>query len=125
MVQLFVSFLVVIHLLFRGEYNVKTYATGREKLHRQCCYTKNGVERCIVLRCRQYCHDLRCNRWYVCNRRYYTYTVEMVKVDNDVYVDYHLGHYPQLCTRALNKTDYPLNCAINAHLDTILRQTVF
>ena len=121
MVQLFVSFLVVIHLLFRGEYVVSTYHTGREKLHRQCCMTASGIERCIVLRCRQYVHTLRYNRWYICSRKYYTYTVEMIKVDNDVYVDYHVGHYPQLCTRMLNKTDYPLNCAINAHLDMILK----
>lgn len=121
MAQLFVSFLVVMHLLFRGDCRVYTVPTGREKLHRQCCYTRNNTERCIVLRCRQYRHDTYFTRWYLRNRSYYTYTVEMVKVDNDVYVDYHIGHYPQLCTRLLNKTDYPLNCAINAHLDMILR----
>lgn len=124
MAQLFVSFLIVLHLLFRGDITVRSYFTGREKLHRQCCFTINGTERCIVLRCMQVKHEVRYERWYILNRTFYTYQVEMVKVDNDVYQDYHVGHYPQLCTRLLRNTDYPLNCAISAHLDSILGDSV-
>lgn len=124
MVQLFVSFLIVLHLLFRGDINVRSYFTGREKMHKQCCYTRNGIEHCIVLRCMQIKHMVRYERWYILNRTYYTYQVEMVKVDNDVYQDYHVGHYPQLCTGLLHNTDYPLNCAISAHLDSILGDSI-
>lgn len=124
MAQLFVSFLIVLHLLFRGDINVRSHFTGRQKLHRQCCFTRNGIERCIVLRCKQIKHVVVYERWYILNRTFYTYEVEMVKVDNDVYQDYHVGHYPHLCTRLLHSTDYPLNCAISAHLDSILGDSV-
>lgn len=122
MSQLFVSLLVVLQLLFRGDTTVVTYATGREKVRKHCCYTDSGQERCIVLRCRQYCHYVKYDRWYLRDRSYNTYIVEMVKVDDDVYKDYHVGHYPQLCTSLLNTTDYPMNCAISAHLDMILQK---
>ena len=117
--QLLRSFLTVLHVLLRGRSWVDTIPTGNEYSFTHRIPMDTGKERLVVFRCKQYRHITHYARWYIPRRIHYTYTVEMAKVDDDEYTDYHMGVYPQLCSRYLNKTTYPLRCAINAHLDML------
>lgn len=117
--QLIVSFLVVIHLLLRGEYTVRTTVTPIEYRYKHTLRLKNGSTRTIVWRCKQHKHRVRSNRWYILTRTQYTYGVEMISIDDATFTDYHIAHYPHMCGWYMANTNFPHRCAINAHLDVL------
>lgn len=116
--QLLMSFMVVIHLLIRGEYTVKTVVTPLEYRYRHQITLKNGKTRTIVWRCRQHRHRVYSTRWYILTRTLYTYGVEMISIDGSTFTDYHVAHYPHMCS-GMARTTFPHRCAINAHLDVL------
>lgn len=119
MADLMTSVCVIFTLFFQGKTKVKTELTNRAYSHRFNFVRGNGELRTIVLLCREYRHIVTSLRWYIPSKVKYTYVVEMVRIDNDVYSDHHVGHYPLLCHRRFVGSKYPHRCAINAHIDNI------
>jgi len=117
--QLIVSFLVVLHLTLRGVYTVRTTVTPIEYKYKHTLRLQNGSTRTIVWRCRQHKHRVKSNRWYILTQTHYTYGVEMISIDDATFVDYHIAHYPHMCSWVLAKSTFPHRCAINAHLDAL------
>lgn len=117
--QILASLVVVMHVLMRGKSEVVTTLTPLEYVYRHVIRLDNGDERYIVFRCRQHRHVVKYAKWYMVDRVYYTYAVEMINVDGLAFNDYHIAHYPHVCAKWLHRSRYPHRCAINAHLDAL------
>lgn len=113
-----VSIFTILSYYMRGKCSVRTCATDREYKHK-FRYTASGEIRSIVLICREYKHSVVYDRWFIKNLTRYSYAVEMIRVDNDAFSDYHIGHYPLLCSKRHIKSLHPHRCAVNVHLDHI------
>ena len=98
---------------------VDTEITPHEVIHRHELMMDNGYPRTILFRCQQHKHTVKYKAWYLPTRIYYTYSVEMIRIDSDKYTDHQCGHYPELCVRWLRRSEYPYYCAISAHLDAL------
>lgn len=109
-----------IHVLIRGGSVVESTLTPLEYKYRYLMDLGNGKDRFMVFRCRQHRHYVRYHRWYMRNRVYYTYSVEMINMDGTSFIDHHVCHYPHLCMGWLANTTYPHQCAINAHIDALM-----
>lgn len=119
MCQLLSSFFVVLFFVLRGECTVKTTVTNLEYKYRHTFSTVNGRVRSIIFRCRQHRHYVKYTHWFIPNRVYFTYGVEMINVDGEDFNDYHVAHYPHIGFWFLARTIYPHRCAVNAHIDAI------
>lgn len=119
MCQLLSSFFVVLFFMLRGESTVKTTVTERDYTYRHAFSTVNGKMRSIIFRCKQHRHFIRYKHWFIPNRVFYTYGVEMINIDGTDFVDYHVAHYPHIGFCFLANTTYPHRCAVNAHIDTL------
>lgn len=108
------------HVLLRGGSVVETTLTPLEYKYRYLMSMGRGNSRFLVFRCKQHRHRVRYQRWYMRDKVYYTYSVEMINVDGDSFIDHHIGYYPHLCMGWLAGTTYPHQCAINAHLDALM-----
>lgn len=116
------SFLSMLYVHLRGNSIVTTKEIKENVFKRKYhLRAKNGSIRTVVFRCKQYRHTVKYRNWFVPNKVVYTYTVEMVNLDDDLINDYHVAHYPHLCSRWLHGTDYPHMCAVNAHIDQIAK----
>ncbi len=121
MCNVLLSIFTVLHMLLRGYTTVSTRKTDLEYNHRYVIKLKCGKSRTVIFRCVQHRHVTYYHRWFILKTITYTYSVEMVFVDGSIFTDYHIAHYPQLCSKLFSKTTYPHRCAVNAHIDWLKR----
>lgn len=119
MVQLLTSFFTILHVMFRGDSTVVTTVSPLDYTYKHTLTLENGIKRNIVFRCKQHKHQVFYKHWFIPDRCYYTYGVEMLSIDDDEYTDYHVAHYPHMCMKLLVNTTFPYRCAVNAHLDVL------
>lgn len=113
------SIFTILCYYCRGSSRVKNALTDREYKHKFLYTTTSGELKSIVLICREYKHSVIYDRWFIKNLIRYSYAVEMIRVNNDAFSDYHIGHYPLLCSKRHISSLHPHRCAINAHIDRI------
>lgn len=117
--QLVSSFFVVLFFMLRGECSVRTTVTALEYKYRHTLTPATGIVRSVIFRCKQHRHYVRYSHWFIPNRVYYTYGVEMINIDDTDFSDYHIAHYPHIGFWFLARTIYPHRCAVNAHIDAL------
>lgn len=71
--------------------------------------------------CYRIAHKVRFQRWYIPNRKYYTYKVEVYYVQGSDVTELPIAHYPQVTPIWLNGTNYPFLIAITAYIDAIMK----
>lgn len=90
---------------FNYHYSVLDMATQKE-------------EKFIDLICHQFKHEVKYKSWWMIDRSFYSYRVEVVFI-KEVSNESQFPHYdfPHMCWKWLHTTHYPHLCAINAYLD--------
>jgi len=113
------SLLSTISVLIAGACVVNTCITPIEYRRKHRLRLPNGSCRTVGFRCRQFKHTVNYERWFMPSRTYYTYSVEMVSVDDMKYHDYHIGFYPHMAVFSCLNSTAPHWKAVNAHIDAI------
>ena len=115
----FKSLVVTLYTLLRGSSTVKTVVTPLELHQKHVLRLPSGRSRVLGFRCRQFQHSVKHDRWYIPDKVFYIYSVEMVSVDDMVFTDHHVSYYPHMCAKKLAGTRTGHWQAIHAHLDAI------
>ena len=119
MTFLFKHLLSSVYVALRGKSRTKSTLTDNTFNYHFSTLSADGKEeRYIDLICHQFKHEVIFDTWYMPNRIYYTYKVDVVSL-KDVSTVSHFPHmdFPHMCAESLHDTHYPHLCAINAYLD--------
>lgn len=120
MMGLFKQFFLNVYVALRG--NTTVHVTKTDNVldyHYSVLNLETKTEeKYIDLICHQFKHDVIYEEWWIPNRHFYTYRVEVIFI-KDVSNISQFPHYdfPHLCLKSLHDTKYPHMCAINAYLD--------
>lgn len=115
----FRSLMVTLYALLRGSTSVKTVVTPLELHQKHTLLLPSGKRRVLGFRCRQFKHSVEHDRWYIPNKTFYIYSVEMISVDDMNFTDHHVSYYPHMCSKHFANTRTGHWQAIHAHLDAI------
>lgn len=120
MKDLFKNFFTNVYVTVRGNSNVTVTKTDNVFNYHYSVLNleTQKEEKFIDLICHQFKHEVRYKHWWMIDRCFYTYRVEVVFL-KDVSNVSQFPHYdfPQMCSKFLINTHFPHLCAINAYLD--------
>lgn len=115
------SWLSSVYVLLRGRSKTETRLTKNEFTHRHSLDKSDGNEHYVLLMCHQFEHTVRFENWFIPDRNFYTYKVEVVYIKGvDDYKELPVGYYPHMCPFWLRRTTYPHHCAVNAYIDNLV-----
>ena len=114
-VQIFSAIIMALYVFIRGSSTVKTEVT--EQGFRYVKHLDGGF--LMLIECVQKRHTVCYSRWWIKNKTYYTYHVEIIRVKGNVSYGNVKRVYPHLCAKRLYATTYPHRLAVNACLDEI------